>query len=60
MEGNVRNMEFEHGERGGTRTHDHMIKSHVLYQLSYALAIDANRAREVRRTIRTGPGRVNG
>ncbi len=26
------------GERGGTRTHDHMIKSHVLYQLSYALA----------------------
>ncbi len=28
---------WENGERGGTRTHDHMIKSHVLYQLSYAL-----------------------
>jgi hypothetical protein len=26
-----------HGERGGTRTHDPMIKSHVLYRLSYAL-----------------------
>ena len=26
------------GERGGTRTHDPMIKSHVLYQLSYALS----------------------
>ena len=25
------------GERGGTRTHDPMIKSHVLYHLSYAL-----------------------
>ena len=26
------------GEPGGTRTRDPMIKSHVLYQLSYALA----------------------
>ena len=26
-----------HGERGGTRTLDPMIKSHVLYHLSYAL-----------------------
>jgi hypothetical protein len=26
-----------HGEPGGTRTHDPMIKSHVLYQLSYGL-----------------------
>lgn len=25
------------GERGGNRTHDTMIKSHVLYRLSYAL-----------------------
>ena len=25
------------GERDGTRTHDHLIKSQVLYQLSYAL-----------------------
>jgi hypothetical protein len=25
------------GERGGTRTLDPMIKSHVLYHLSYAL-----------------------
>src|SRR3954471_24292074 len=25
------------GERGGIRTHDPMIKSHVLYRLSYAL-----------------------
>ncbi len=26
------------GERDGARTHDPVIKSHVLYQLSYALA----------------------
>ena len=26
------------GERAGTRTQDHLIKSQVLYQLSYALA----------------------
>lgn len=25
------------GERGGARTHDPVIKSHVLYRLSYAL-----------------------
>lgn len=28
-------MQQGNGEPGGTRTHDHMIKSHVLYQLSY-------------------------
>ena len=28
---------FALGERGGTRTLDPMIKSHVLYRLSYAL-----------------------
>jgi hypothetical protein len=28
---------FANGERGGTRTLDPMIKSHVLYRLSYAL-----------------------
>lgn len=27
-----------YGERAGTRTRDPMIKSHVLYRLSYALA----------------------
>jgi hypothetical protein len=27
----------EGGERGGARTHDPVIKSHVLYRLSYAL-----------------------
>jgi hypothetical protein len=32
---------FEHGERGGTRTLDPMIKSHVLYRLSYALTCRA-------------------
>ena len=32
-----------HGEPGGTRTHDPMIKSHVLYQLSYGLAAPAGR-----------------
>jgi hypothetical protein len=26
------------GERAGTRTQDHLIKSQVLYHLSYALA----------------------
>jgi hypothetical protein len=31
----------KHGERGGTRTHDPMIKSHVLYRLSYALTCRA-------------------
>lgn len=30
-------MYFQYGERGGTRTLDPMIKSHVLYRLSYAL-----------------------
>ncbi|MDB5365011.1 MAG: hypothetical protein JWM77_938, partial [Rhodospirillales bacterium] len=25
------------GDPGGTRTHDPMIKSHVLYQLSYGI-----------------------
>ena len=29
------------GERGGTRTLDPMIKSHVLYHLSYALTCPA-------------------
>jgi hypothetical protein len=28
---------YTFGERGGTRTLDPMIKSHVLYRLSYAL-----------------------
>ena len=28
---------ISNGERGGTRTLDPMIKSHVLYRLSYAL-----------------------
>ena len=28
-------LERKGGEPGGARTHDHMIKSHVLYQLSY-------------------------
>jgi hypothetical protein len=28
------------GERGGTRTRDPMIKSHVLYRLSYALTLE--------------------
>ena len=27
------------GERGGTRTHDPLIKSQVLYRLSYALPV---------------------
>ncbi len=29
------------GERGGARTHDPLIKSQVLYRLSYALAPQA-------------------
>ncbi len=29
------------GERGGARTHDPLIKSQVLYRLSYALAQEA-------------------
>jgi hypothetical protein len=38
----MKNQEFQTvldfiGERGGTRTLDPMIKSHVLYRLSYAL-----------------------
>ncbi len=35
---------FGSGERDGTRTHDHLIKSQVLYQLSYALVINAHAA----------------
>jgi hypothetical protein len=38
------------GERDGTRTHDHLIKSQVLYQLSYALA---------RGCVRVATGPVN-
>ncbi len=30
--------ELENGELGGNRTHDTVIKSHVLYRLSYQLA----------------------
>ena len=33
----VRSGQLLFGERGGTRTLDPMIKSHVLYRLSYAL-----------------------
>ena len=32
------NLLILNGERGGARTHDPVIKSHVLYRLSYALA----------------------
>lgn len=34
--------EWRDGDRGGTRTHDHSIKSRMLYRLSYAIteAID--------------------
>jgi hypothetical protein len=39
----------EFGEPGGTRTHDHLIKSQVLYHLSYRLA-----ARVCRGGVRTG------
>ena len=32
-----RSRQAKAGDRGGDRTHDHMIKSHVLYQLSYTV-----------------------
>jgi hypothetical protein len=35
------------GERGGARTHDPVIKSHVLYRLSYALALQGKTGRTV-------------
>jgi hypothetical protein len=38
-----------HGEPGGARTHDPLIKSQMLYQLSYGLATGQNRG--------TGPAR---
>jgi hypothetical protein len=38
---NTKNVFEIHGERGGTRTLDPMIKSHVLYHLSYALTCRA-------------------
>ena len=41
------------GEPGGTRTRDPMIKSHVLYQLSYGLACG------VRRNLGTASAPVN-
>src|SRR5437660_3693629 len=41
------------GERGGTRTHDPMIKSHVLYRLSYALTVSIEPVPSVKR--RTPP-----
>jgi hypothetical protein len=34
---NIKCFQGHFGERGGTRTLDPMIKSHVLYHLSYAL-----------------------
>ena len=37
------------GERGGTRTLDPMIKSHVLYRLSYALTLVAKHDPDGRR-----------
>ncbi len=46
------------GERGGTRTHDHMIKSHVLYQLSYALEPTWSHVWNAR-TIESSPAVVN-
>src|SRR5690349_16178230 len=39
--GKIRQCRGLHGERGGTRTLDPMIKSHVLYRLSYALTCRA-------------------
>ena len=41
------------GERGGTRTHDPLIKSQMLYRLSYALAFLGARY------LLPGPLRVN-
>ena len=38
---NVLILKQSFGERGGTRTLDPMIKSHVLYRLSYALTCRA-------------------
>ena len=37
-------LRFGCGERGGTRTHDPLIKSQMLYRLSYALSIWAAKA----------------
>ena len=37
QENNILDFMYFYGERGGTRTLDPMIKSHVLYRLSYAL-----------------------
>ena len=34
---NIFGWKIRNGERAGARTRDHLIKSQVLYQLSYAL-----------------------
>ena len=53
------------GERGGDRTHDPVIKSHVLYRLSYALALKKGRHAAwtiwfmLSRCVGGGPLRVN-
>src|SRR5689334_11040386 len=45
------------GERGGTRTLDPMIKSHVLYRLSYALTCPFIGSLN---QMMLAPGRING
>jgi hypothetical protein len=47
----VRAGQIELGERGGTRTLDPMIKSHVLYRLSYALTLSIDHVSPVKRRM---------
>jgi hypothetical protein len=46
-------VQAEAGEPGGARTHDHLIKSQVLYQLSYGLFRALLRA--LRTPVKTAP-----
>lgn len=39
----INNSKREIGDPGGIRTRDHLIKSQVLYQLSYRISGDVNR-----------------
>jgi hypothetical protein len=44
------------GEPGGIRTHDPMIKSHVLYRLSYGLTLSHQQLRQFIRSITVPSG----
>jgi hypothetical protein len=58
FEANRKQYHHLFGERGGNRTHDPLIKSQMLYLLSYALALESPKRRGA--WVQRRPGPVNG